>query len=198
MLAGRGFGGRHDAADFGVDHARRLLGVRAALGHERRLHERAAAAAFVVDRARSPSLMPNSVTMARAMSVARSRSFCAPVENSLNSSSSAVRPPSSTASWFSSSPRVEQIAIFERQLHRVAERAEAALHDRHLVHGIAARQHRGDNRVAGFVHGDDAAHARVHRALLFEAGDDAVDGLVELRGADRLPCRAGPPAARPR
>ena len=43
--------------------------------------------------------MPNSVTIARAMSVARCRSFCAPVEISPSAISSAVRPASSTASW---------------------------------------------------------------------------------------------------
>ena len=52
------------------------------------------------------SLIPNSVTMARAMSVARWRSFCAPVEISPSAISSAVRPPSSTASWLCSSVRV--------------------------------------------------------------------------------------------
>ena len=50
--------------------------------------------------------MPNSVTIARAMSVARCRSFCAPVEISPSAISSAVRPPSSTASWLSRSLRV--------------------------------------------------------------------------------------------
>jgi PAP2 superfamily protein len=46
----------------------------------------------------SRSLMPHSVTIARAMSVARCRSFCAPVEISPSAISSAARPPSSVAS----------------------------------------------------------------------------------------------------
>ena len=43
---------------------------------------------------------------------------------------------------------LHQIAVFERQLHRVAERAEPALHDRDLVHRIHARNRRRDDRMA--------------------------------------------------
>ena len=49
--------------------------------------------------------MPYSVTMVRAMSVARWRSFWAPVEISWNTSSSAIVPPSRTATLSSSSVR---------------------------------------------------------------------------------------------
>ena len=45
----------------------------------------------------SVSLIPNSVTMRRAISVARSMSSCAPVVGSPNLNSSAVRPPSNIA-----------------------------------------------------------------------------------------------------
>src|SRR6185436_19554208 len=106
----------------------------------------------------SASLMPHSVTIARAMSVARCRSFCAPVEISPSASSSAVLPP-------------HLVAIFEWQLHRIAERAEPALHDRDLVHRVHARDHRRDDRMAGLVVGDDLALLDAHHALLFEPRD---------------------------
>jgi hypothetical protein len=50
--------------------------------------------------------MPYSVTMDRAIFVARSMSFWAPVVGSVKISSSAVRPPSSMASSSDSSDRV--------------------------------------------------------------------------------------------
>ena len=52
------------------------------------------------------SLMPYSVTICRAIVVARSMSFCAPVVGSAKISSSAVRPPNSMASSSKSSLRV--------------------------------------------------------------------------------------------
>ena len=113
--------------------------------------------------------MPNSVTIARAMSVARCRSFCAPVEISPNAISSALRPPSSTDSWFSRSGRVQQVPVLERQLHRVAERAEAARDDRDLVDRIEPGQDAGDDRVPRLVVGDDPPLLVVHHALLLEA-----------------------------
>ena len=42
---------------------------------------------------------------------------------------------------------LHQIAILERQLHRVAERAEAALHDGDLVHRVHAGDRGRDDRV---------------------------------------------------
>ena len=128
--------------------------------------------------------MPHSVTIARAMSVARCRSFCAPVEISPSAISSAVRPPSRTASCSSRSLPLHQVAILERQLHRVAERAEPALNDRDLVHGIHAGDRRRDDRVAGLVIRDDLALLLTHHALFLEAGDEAIDGFVEVRHVD--------------
>ncbi len=42
------------------------------------------------------SLMPHSLTILRASSVMRTKSFCAPVETCPNTISSAMRPPSAT------------------------------------------------------------------------------------------------------
>ena len=128
--------------------------------------------------------MPNSVTIARAMSVARCRSFWAPVETSPNAISSALRPPSSTASWLEQVLPRHQVAILERQLHRVAERAEAARDDRDLVHRIEARQDPGDDRVARLVVRDDPPLLVAHHALLLEPGDDPVDRVVEVLHLD--------------
>ena len=57
-------------------------------------------------RAPSRSLMPYSVTMARAIWVAFSMSLAAPLVGSWKISSSAVLPPSSIASWSCISARV--------------------------------------------------------------------------------------------
>ena len=129
--------------------------------------------------------MPNSVTIARAMSVARCRSFCAPVEISPNAISSALRPPSSTGSWLEQIVARQQVPVLERQLHRVAERAEPALHDRDLVDRIEPGQHAGDDRVPRLVVRDDPPLLVAHHALLLEPGDEAVDRLVEVLHLDR-------------
>ena len=54
----------------------------------------------------SRSVMPYCVTIARAVAVAFSMSFAAPVVGSWKTSSSAARPPSMYASWSSISLRV--------------------------------------------------------------------------------------------
>ena len=128
--------------------------------------------------------MPNSVTIARAMSVARCRSFCAPVEISPKRDLLGGPPAEQHRQLALQIAARHQVAILERQLHRVAERAEAALHDRDLVHRIEARQHARDDRVARLVVGDDPPLLVAHHALLLEAGDDAVDRLVEVLQLD--------------
>ena len=82
----------------------------------------------------------------------------------------------------------EQEAILGRPLDRIAERADAARNDRDLVDRIDARQARRDQGVPHLVIGDAAALLRVeHAALLFQAGDDALDrgGEVVERDARR-------------
>ena len=79
---------------------------------------------------------------------------------------------------------LHQIAVFGRQLHRVAERAEAARDDRDLVHRIHAGQGAGDNCVARLVVGDDLPLLLVDHALLLEPGDQPVDRLVEVAHVD--------------
>ena len=142
--------------------------------------------------------MPNSVTIARAMSVARCRSFCAPVEISPNAISSARAAAEQHRELAEQVGPRHQVAVLERQLHGVAERAEAALHDRDLVHRIEPRQDRRDDRVAGLVVGDDPALLLAHHALLLEPGDDAVDGFVEILHLDRGLVAGAPRAAPPR
>ena len=60
----------------------------------------------------------------------------------------------------------QQKAILGRPLHRIAERADAARNDRHLVDRIDARQGRGDQRMAHLVMGDTAAFRRAEDAAL--------------------------------
>ena len=118
------------------------------------------------------SLMPNSVTIARAMSVARSRSFCAPVETSPNDQRLGraaaqqhgelvleVRP--ATAD---SDPRAAAASCSR------ARRSRAATIEI-LCTGSRFGSTRRDDRVARLVERDDAPLARAHDALLLEAGD---------------------------
>ena len=70
--------------------------------------------------------MPNSVTIARAMSVARCRSFCAPVEISPKRDLLGGAAAEQHRQLVLQIRARHQIPILERQLHRVAERAEAA------------------------------------------------------------------------
>ena len=143
--------------------------------------------------------MPHSVTIARAMSVARCRSFCAPVEISPSAISSAVRPPSRTASWFSRSLPLHQVAILERQLHRVAERAEAALR-----RSRSCAPDRCPGSTVATIAWPDSWYAtisrslRAHHALLLEPGDQPIDRLVEVASSRPRSCRCAPPAAPPR
>ena len=79
---------------------------------------------------------------------------------------------------------LKQIPVFGRLLH-VAERREPARDDRHLVHRLGARRELGDDRVAGFVEGDDAPFFCIREAVLpLEADDDAIDCGVQLGHAD--------------
>ena len=92
-----------------------------------------------------------------------------------------------------------QVAVVGGQLLGVAERRDAARDDRDLVHLVGARGECGDQRVAGLVRGDDLALLRVDQpVLLRQAGDHAVDRLVEVAHVDRGLAACAPPAARPR
>ena len=130
--------------------------------------------------------MPNSVTIARAMSVARCRSFCAPVEISPKAISSARAAAEQHRELAEQIAARHQVAVLERQLHRVAERAEAALHDRDLVHRIEPGQRRS-RRSRGPTRGRRRSRRSfvAHHALLLEAGDQPIDRLVEVRHVDR-------------
>ena len=77
-----------------------------------------------------------------------------------------------------------QEAILGGQHQRVPERATTR-DDRDLVHRVLGRERVGDERVAGFVVGDDAALALGdHARPALGAGDDAFDCRFELRHPD--------------
>ncbi len=124
--------------------------------------------------------MPHCVTMRRARSVARWKSLEAPVVICFMNSSSAMRPPNSTAMVLQQAFTVLTVAILIRQLHGHAERATAR-NDGHLVHRIGLRQQLGDHRVAGLVIGGIAAllFGHDHRAAL-GAHHDLVLGAFEV------------------
>ena len=52
------------------------------------------------------------------------------------------------------------------------------------MHRIEPGQHAGDDRVAGLVVRDDPPLLVAHHALLLEAGDDAIDRVVEVLHLD--------------
>ena len=90
--------------------------------------------AVVVDQL-SSSLMPYFGDHRRAISVAPKRSFCAPVVISLNDLFS--RPAAEQHREFTLQLRAGgQVALFGREVQRVAEDAEATSDDRNLVDGI--------------------------------------------------------------
>ncbi len=75
--------------------------------------------------------------------------------------------------------------------HRVAE-GPSARQDRHLLHRVVAGHRRRDQGVAALVVGGDQQFALVHHAgALLRAGDDAVDGLVQVGLADEALVHAG-------
>src|SRR3954470_20332733 len=83
-----------------------------------------------------------------------------------------------------------EVGVLVGQVDDVAQRA-AARHDRDLVHAVDARQQLAAQRVARLVVGGDAALAGVLRCRGLHAGDDALDGVVEVAPGDRVPVAAG-------
>ncbi len=78
-----------------------------------------------------------------------------------------------------------QIAVFGGPLDGVAQRADAARNDGHLVHRIAARQAHRHQRMPHFVMRHDVALFRVEQSVaLFQPGDDALDRAGKVRQGD--------------
>ncbi len=125
------------------------------------------------------------MTMLRAMSLARSRSFWAPVETSSKTISSAQRAGQQHLDAAFQFALRHQVAIALGPLHRVAQRRQAAGNDRDFVHRIGVGQAVGHQGVAALVIGDAQLFVLVDDPLLlFQAGGDAFDAFVELGHAD--------------
>ena len=107
--------------------------------------------------------MPNCVTMRRARSVARCRSSVRAGRDLAEDHLLGRAPAQQHGDLVEQLGPRHEVAILERQLHRVAERAEAARDHRHLVHAIGRRQDLGEQRVARLVVRDDLLLARVHQ-----------------------------------
>ena len=135
--------------------------------------------------------MPYCVTMPRAMSVQRSMSSDAPVVISPNTSSSAVRPPSSIAIESSSSLRVRRyLSSVGRASVQPRARPRATIET--LWIGSVPSQHVADERVAALVVGDRELLLLAHDPVLaLRPGHHAVDGGLELGVADELQVAAG-------
>ena len=140
-----------DALDFGVDLLGGHLRVEPALLHHRHVEETRALLAFVVDRAERVAHAelgdhrPRDVGGALEVVLRAGRDFA---ERDLLGGPAAEQHRELAQQV---GPR-HQVAILERQLHRVAQRAEAALDDRDLVHRIEAgndRSRRWRGRIRG-------------------------------------------------
>src|SRR3954452_14244269 len=83
-----------------------------------------------------------------------------------------------------------QVGVLVGQVDDVAERA-AARDDRDLMDAVDAAEQLAADGVAGLVVGDDAALAVVERGRGLDAGDDALDGVVEVAAGDRVAAAAG-------
>ena len=142
--------------------------------------------------------MPNSQTMRRAISVARSMSLPAPLVICRRNSSSAIAAAHQNRDLrFEELARV-RVAIAFGQLHRDAQRP-AARDDRDLVQRIGVRQQRRDDRVARFViRAGDALVLGHRQRLALDAHQHLVARLVEIAVGDRLAAAAGRRRAPPR
>src|SRR4051794_22669431 len=83
-----------------------------------------------------------------------------------------------------------QVGVLVGQVDDVAERA-AARDDGDLVDAVDAAEQLAADGVAGLVVGDDATLAVVQRGRGLHAGDDALDGVVEVVAGDRVAAAAG-------
>ncbi len=83
------------------------------------------------------------------------------------------------------------VLVLLRQHHRVAQ-GPAARQDRHLLHGIGARQRRRNQGMPALVIGGDQLLVLVHQpAALLRPGDDPVDRLVQVGVGDHPLVLAG-------
>ena len=130
--------------------------------------------------------------MRRAIWLAFSRSLVAPLEISPKTISSASVPPRSTLIRLSSSDLRDQVAVLLRPMQDVAQGADAARNDRHLVDDVRVGQRAGHHGMARFVIGDPLLLLGRHDpALAFQADRAAFDGLVEVEHADGIAAVAG-------
>ena len=84
--------------------------------------------------------MPKSMTMLRAISVARSRSFCAPVRDVVEDHFLGDGAGQQHLDAAFQLALGHQVAVLLGPLHRVAQRGQAAGNDRDLVDRIGVRQ----------------------------------------------------------
>ena len=174
----------HDPLDFGVDQPRGVFRVGAALGAELDVEELVALVAVVVDGAERVAHAPfgdhrpGDVGGALQVVLGAGGNLA---EGDLLGRAAAEQ----HRELIEQILALHQVTIFERQLHRVAERAEAALHDRDLVHRIHVGDERRDERVARLVIRDDLALLLAHDPLLLEPRDQPIDRLVEVGHLDR-------------
>ena len=130
--------------------------------------------------------MPYSLTILRAMLVAFSMSFSAPVRDLAEDHLLGGMAAQGRGQHGFELALGHVVAIFGRQRPRVAAH-HAARDDRHLVDRVVVLLEAHDHGVAALVIGRQLLLAVGHdAALALGAGDDAIDRFLELGHADRL------------
>src|SRR5258708_13623553 len=90
-----------------------------------------------------------------------------------------------------------QESVLCRTLNRIAERADAARDDRHLVNRVDTWQRKRHQRMTHLVIGDDLPLPGVEQPVfLFQTRDDPFDGVAEV--AHRCGISASPRRHHPR
>ena len=131
--------------------------------------------------------MPNSQTMRRAISVTRSRSFCAPVQTSLNTISLGGAATQQRLSCRRAFAICCQEMVFGRQSQNVAQSAMPRGKIVILCGGSVLRQQFAEQCVADFVISNDGFFSFLNdAAFALRPSDDALDGFFEFRLADLL------------
>ena len=131
------------------------------------------------------------------MSVARCRSFWAPVENFVEYQFLGHATAQEDGQPVQQFRAGHQITVLGGLLLGIAQRRDPAGDNGDFMNRIGVLDRLGHDRVSGFMEGDNFLLLGIHHpVLLLQTRDHPVDGLVENPSDPPLPCCCGPPEAR--